>query len=270
MSRQIDKTFKSALRDAIYQIGTQKGLADAAGIPRANIGKYLSGQIQVMRERTYQKLLPFLDLNKFSLEDKGPLELIYKSRHTKPLVEIFEQLDNDNQRQVVGFAENVLKEQDRERGAEFTPEESKHFAAIGVTCKYGMEFSITLSSLCWIYNVFLFGKLSSRILSNSNLKEMLKISLPANNCRELRLKLFTIDVYDDKPYDILVMYLNGSPPKFPTSYFCNNKICKIFTLSANVNTVFGLPDESVFDLHFSEQEYEDLKKGKTLKIPCPV
>lgn len=65
---QIDKRIKDALREAADKIGTQEELAKKAGVSKSNIGKYLTGGITVIRNETYAKLLPFLDLPE---EDNG-------------------------------------------------------------------------------------------------------------------------------------------------------------------------------------------------------
>lgn len=265
MGTLVDKKFRSALQEAVNRAGTQKELAQKTNIPESNIGKYLSGQIKVIQERTLSKLLPFLDIE---IESGYTLEPnpTHKSRHAKLLLELFEKLDRDNQLSVLSFTEDVLTEQER-KWVPFTEQELTQLADKGITFQRGLEFVFSTKGLCWLYNVLVVGKSVGKMLSNELFKKLLTVNPDPKMCREMRIKILQVDVYDGKMYDQLTIYMNGSPPRYYTPFICINSVSKMFTWKKDENSPFLLDDDSIYDLLFTEQEYAALRAGETLKIP---
>lgn len=267
---KITKNILIAIQSKVdsYGFGGRSALARDADVDPSYISRFLSGKNHEMLDRTWDKLKPYIEEY---IEDEEEISMPrYKSRHTKSLVDIFEKLDRDNQLEVLGFSEDILEDQELGQDGEFLAYELEQLQARGITCKYGMEFSTTLPGLCWIYNALLLGKLPRNVLSNSILKEMLKIDLPVDYCRELRVKLLKLDVGTGKSYSFLAIYLDGTPPKLSTSILCINGVNKEFTLPLHMGTAFKLSNNSIFNLHFSDKEYKDLIAEKTIKADCPA
>lgn len=56
----IDKTILGAIREAVARMGSQKALAEEAGIHRSKPGVYLDGKVASIPDRTWDKLWPVL------------------------------------------------------------------------------------------------------------------------------------------------------------------------------------------------------------------
>ena len=267
---KITKEIRKALRIAVDSrgYGGQTKFANEAGIKPSYVSRYLSEDINDITAENWKKIWPLI--KDYIDENESDFYMPkFKGLHTKPMVEIFEKLNNKNQRLVIDYAEELLDEQEFESNDELTQQELERLADLGVTCRYGVEFNFSLSGLCWLYNVILHSRVPISFLTSGRLRDYLKIDIPSGYQRELRVKLFMQDVYENKQYGLLVIYLDGSPPKLNTPYFCINGVGKIFTLKSNVKTAFILADNSVYYLNFSDQEYKDLIEEKTLKVPYP-
>ena len=106
MNWTIDKNFRDLLQDAVDRAGTQKKLANAAKIPESNIGKYLSGEVKNIQNRTYQKLLPFLKIKEH--EDEKNQKAKSKSKFTPAMIEIFELLEENDQQEILTICSQKL------------------------------------------------------------------------------------------------------------------------------------------------------------------
>lgn len=268
---RITDSIRKAIQKAVEVrgYGGQTHLAASAGLDSSHISRYLSGEIKEIKSDNWDKLRPFLSFEDIESLDE-PAILQHKSHYTLPLLKIFEQLSNDNQRAVLKYLDDVLLEQNRDRSIQFTDEELNQLAGKGISCQYGSDFRITTTGLCWLFNAIECSNLVGKVLSNDLFKKLLTVKLESKRCRDLRVRLFKVEVYSGHVYEQLTFYLNGSPPKFYVPYFNINGLTNIYMLEHNSDAPFTLADESVIYIEFQNDEVEELKAGKTLIIKPQV
>jgi hypothetical protein len=85
--------------------------------------------------------------------------------------------------------------------------------------------------------------------------------------RELRVKAFTLPVYEDKEYVSFCFYLNGSPPgKIYIHHNENAGFPNEFCPDVKARGRFGFPEEWDVTVRFTADEISQLSAGKTLRI----
>ena len=220
MARKLDKTLQDAVKAAVFRVGSQAELARRSGIPQGNIAKYVSGSIHNMNEQTYNKLLPFLELDEnHSLTQAGRNPL------TQSLNVLFEQLNCREQLHLISLAGTLLDETRAEkRGGRLTDQELERLSAKGISIKrdvLGLVIDINCSGMCWLLNVIASRKTSGRLLSERLFKELLAADPQSRDARELRINVFKVPVYERHIFQYAI-YLDGTPPALYTTFLSKN------------------------------------------------
>lgn len=261
MSRNVDSELMEALRKAILKAGSQAELARRTGVSQGNLAKYLSGEIHNMADQTFAKLEPYLVFGEQGKELKtSPL--------SKSLVVLFEQLKGREQLEVITMVGNIVNEQTEEkRGGELLMNESEKLESRGVTVRkdvMGRVITFNTDGLCWLYNSILYKKQAGKKLTPALFREMLKSEPGEKEARELRIRVFRVESYENSVFQFAI-YLNGTPPQLYTTGLIN-AIGEKIDILRDFDSVFKLSDDSVAELKLTADQVKELKDGKTLKI----
>lgn len=265
---KITENIRNALKLKIeaYGFGGQAILAGKIGLKPSYISRIRLGKTKEITDGTWKKIKPHI---KEYLDEENMEIPKYNSKYTKLLINSFEQLKSETQQNVLNYADELLESEcvDMESSV-FTEEELELLYKHGIECKYNEEFSISPLGLAWIYNVINYLGHNGKVLSNSLFKDLLKAKLPVNTCRELRIKTFQIDVYNDSLYEQLTIYLNGSPPRSYTTHFLEGrKISHRVTLNLDTKGLpFRIAENNILYLDFTDEDLQKLNNSETLKI----
>ena len=274
MSIIISKSLIDALRKAVSDTGTQKEFADKVGIPQSNIGKYLSGQIQVMQERTFKKLLPFLDYSEEQGADSKNT-LPFKSKLTVVMVDMFEELSKEGQRHILDLAEEEFIKEDTEI-IELTYEEKRILGKRGIQVidnVYGnFDLEISLLGLSWIYNLIYDALIQRNSIicwqeSTPNFfRNLLEFEedYDIKQNRNLMISYSKVKAYENNEYTVRSIYLEGSPPRL----FSSHLIQQDSDIMIGQGVPFTVWEGSYLKLDLKEEEIKKLEAGETLKINC--
>ena len=272
MPKKLDTILIEAIRDAVIRIGSQSEFANQTGVSQGTIAKYLSGSVTKISDSIFSKMEPFLDLPEENLNN-SPMD--FKSKLTRVMVDIFEELSKDGQNKILDIAEDELNKESIEI-IELSADEREELEKRGIEIidnVYGdFEVAISLLGLSWIYNLIhdAYFQRDYTICCQEtkpnffrNLLEFEK-DYNAKQSRNLMISYSKVEAYEDNKYTVRSIYLEGTPPRM----FSSHLIQQDSDIMKDQGFPFELWDQSIIKLKLSEKEAKALSTGETLKINC--